>query len=300
VSKGSGYGEAVGRSFGLREAPKLVTRTLRRSQVALSRLSLGPAHLGMSAKIPAEDTYVLALYFTEVPHHELWRRNRLYLSQGYAPNTMRIVNLVGEFSSNITCPQETFVAYIPRAALNELAEEHATRRISDIRCEPGTSDCVVTQLAAAAAPAFERPEEASALFVDHLTLALCSHLIHAYSGAALCESMKGGLSPGQTRRAQEYMAAHWADDISLADIAAACNLSRGHFLKAFRLTTGVTPHQWLQRRRVELAQNMLLDGSRSIASIAAACGFADQSHLTRVFSRIVGESPAAWRRRNLS
>jgi AraC family transcriptional regulator len=300
VSKRSGYGEAVGRSFGLRAAPKLVTRSLRHSQVALSRLSLGPEHLGVSAKIPAEDTYVLALYLTEVPHHELWSRGRLHLSRGYAPNTMRMVNLVGEFRSNITCPHETFVAYIPRAALNNLAEEHSAPRISDLRCEPGTSDCVVTQLAAAVAPAFERPEEASALFVDHLALALCSHLIHAYGGVTLCESVKGGLSPGQTRRAQEYMAAHWSDDISLIDVAAACNLSRGHFIKAFRVTTGLTPHQWLQRRRVELARDMLLDGPRSIASIAAACGFADQSHLTRVFSRIVGESPAAWRRRNLS
>jgi AraC family transcriptional regulator len=82
----------------------------------------------------------------------------------------------------------------------------------------------------------------------------------------------------------------------LVDVARACGLSRGHFTKAFRVATGLTPHQWLQRYRVDKAKTLLLNPSSSIAEIAGACGFADQSHLTRVFSRLVGSTPALWRR----
>jgi AraC family transcriptional regulator len=298
--KGQGYGEAVGRSFGLSGCPKLVTRSLRHAQVALSRLSLGHDHMGMSAKIPPEDTFILALYLNDVPSHELWRGRNLYLSRGYAAHTMRIVNLEGEFSSNITCPQETFVAYIPRRALNDISEEHGLRRVAGIGCEPGTADPVISHLAAAAAQAFERPHEADALFVDHLTFALSAHLIRTYGGAPLDNAVKGQLSPARTKRAQDFMLAHHGENISLTDVAKICNLSRGHFIKAFRTATGMTPHQWLQQQRVELAQGMLLDSSASVAEIAAACGFADQSHLTRVFNRFVGASPAAWRRQRRS
>jgi AraC family transcriptional regulator len=102
----------------------------------------------------------------------------------------------------------------------------------------------------------------------------------------------------QATRAKEFLAAQCADDLSLIDVARACGLSRGHFTKAFRVATGLTPHQWLQRYRIDKAKDQLLNPALSIADIAISCGFADQSHLTRVFSRLVGDSPAAWRRGN--
>jgi AraC-like DNA-binding protein len=76
----------------------------------------------------------------------------------------------------------------------------------------------------------------------------------------------------------------------------ACGLSVGHFARAFRQSTGLAPHAWLLRTRVERAKIMLRRPGASLALIAQACGFADQSHFTRVFSRQVGVSPAAWRR----
>jgi AraC family transcriptional regulator len=290
------YGDPIGHSFGLPKSPKIVTRSLRASQIALSRLSLGPERLGMSDKVPAEDTFVMALYLTDVRRHEMWSRNKLHLSRGYAADTIRIVNLLGEFRSHIHDPHETVIAYLPRSALDSFTDEHATRRVHDLVCEPGTPDAIVSGLAAAAAQAFARPDEADALFSEHLILALTSHLIRAYGGAPAPIPNKGRLSPAQARRAQEFMAAHCNDNVSLADVARVCNLSRGHFIKAFRITTGLTPHQWLQQRRVQLAQGLLLDTQDSIAEIAAACGFSDQSHLTRVFSSLVGATPAAWRR----
>ena len=73
-----------------------------------------------------------------------------------------------------------------------------------------------------------------------------------------------------------------------------------HFERAFRQTTGMPPHQWLTKHRVERAKALLSLGSLELAEIAEACGFADQSHFTRVFSRCEGVTPGRWRRRRLN
>ena len=102
-----GFGDAVAHSLGLQDVPIIRTQLLKRSQVGITRLSIGGDQLGMTPQIPPEDTFIVALYLTEVPHHELWSHGRPVISQGYAPNSLRIVNLSDEYSANITCPHET-------------------------------------------------------------------------------------------------------------------------------------------------------------------------------------------------
>ncbi|WP_354107997.1 AraC family transcriptional regulator [Bradyrhizobium sp. LB14.3] len=80
----------------------------------------------------------------------------------------------------------------------------------------------------------------------------------------------------------------WTGDILVADVAKACGFSRGHFTRSFRITTGMTPHKWLLLRRIQHAKTLLLESSITAAEIAVICGFADQSHLTRVFTRSSG------------
>jgi AraC family transcriptional regulator len=69
----------------------------------------------------------------------------------------------------------------------------------------------------------------------------------------------------------------------------------GLFRARFRLTIGVTPHQWLVRKRVERARALLLRSALGLADIAVMCGFVDQSHFTRVFAKLEGDSPGRWR-----
>ena len=108
---------------------------------------------------------------------------------------------------------------------------------------------------------------------------------------------RGGLAPWQARRVEALLAGHADGNIALSILATECGVSVRHFGRAFRQSTGTSPHRWLVERRVARAQQMLGEGIASIAAIAQACGFADQSHLTRAFTANVGASPARWRRK---
>jgi len=106
----------------------------------------------------------------------------------------------------------------------------------------------------------------------------------------------GALAPWQERKAKALLAAHLADDISIVDVARACGLSRSHFCKVFKQATGQSPYAWLTQYRISTAQSLLRSTQQPLAEIALACGFGDQSHLTRMFSRVVGTPPGSWRR----
>jgi len=79
--------------------------------------------------------------------------------------------------------------------------------------------------------------------------------------------------------------------ISLQAVAGELGLSVSHFSRAFRISTGLPPHQWLLHQRVRAAQQLMSVHERSLSDIAISAGFANQSHFTRVFSAIVGASP---------
>jgi AraC-like DNA-binding protein len=87
-----------------------------------------------------------------------------------------------------------------------------------------------------------------------------------------------------------------AGDPSISQVADECGLSASYFVRAFKQTTGVPPHRWLTKQRVERAKELLQDLGQELSDIAQLCGFVDQSHFTRVFSRSEGYSPGRWRR----
>ncbi len=152
----------------------------------------------------------------------------------------------------------------------------------------GPADPVVDALNAALQFARDLPVASSTLFVNSIRIAIRAHLTST-------NARRQGLTRWQERRAKEFLIANAAgDDVSVVN-AAACKLSRSYFIKAFKNTTGQTPHRWLTNYRIEKTKELLL-GPRSIAEIALECGFSDQSHLTRVFAQTVGVPPGYWRR----
>jgi transcriptional regulator GlxA family with amidase domain len=107
---------------------------------------------------------------------------------------------------------------------------------------------------------------------------------------------RGGLAPWQLARAMRLLRSETPGDHTVAKLARVCGLSPSHFGRAFKASTGLTPHKWLLWFRVQRAAELLERTEDSISTIAVTCGFADQSHLTRVFHALMGTSPAHWRR----
>lgn len=104
----------------------------------------------------------------------------------------------------------------------------------------------------------------------------------------------GGLARWQETLAKQLLSID--EPASLIEIAACCRLSRSHFSRAFKQTTGLSPRGWQTLQRLERAGELLRSGQQSVAAVAATCGFADQSHLTRAFRKHMGITPSRWRR----
>jgi AraC family transcriptional regulator len=84
---------------------------------------------------------------------------------------------------------------------------------------------------------------------------------------------------------------------SLASLASDAGLSRFHFCRAFKVSTGLSPHAWLRQYRLEQAMNILRDTDASIASVPVAFGYASQTTFAAAFRKLTGETPSDWRRR---
>ena len=106
---------------------------------------------------------------------------------------------------------------------------------------------------------------------------------------------RGGLPPGAIRRVREYVEAHLSESMDLTELAGIAGLSVFHFARQFKQSAGVTPHHYLVQRRVERAQDMLSRTDLSLAEIALAAGFSDQSHLARHFRQMLGTTPGEFR-----
>ena len=111
---------------------------------------------------------------------------------------------------------------------------------------------------------------------------------------------RGGLAPWQRQRVQAYIDAHLDARIEMADLTTIVRLSTSHFARAFKTSFGEAPFAYIARARIERAKRLMLETETALSQIALDCGMCDQSHFTRVFSRVVGESPNNWRRAHSS
>jgi AraC-like DNA-binding protein len=140
------------------------------------------------------------------------------------------------------------------------------------------------------------PDEVLPLFTEGWAMQALAYVARANKASQSLRAVVAGLAPWQLRRAKEMLLADLSDNLPLDRVANACKLSVSHFARAFKGSTGVPPHQWLMSARIQRAQDMLAGSPVPLVDIAGTCGFADQSHFSRVFARVMGSSPGAWRR----
>lgn len=175
-----------------------------------------------------------------------------------------------------------------------LSRSFADARVPSLSPRLMFSDARIWRLGSLLAEECLGPTGLGALYGEGLALALFGSL--AQQEGAGKTARRGGLSPHQLRRVTRYVEDRWNENIQLNDLATLVGLSASQFGRAFKDSTGTAPHRWQFDIRIKRAQELLLGDENSLADIALAAGFADQSHFTRTFRRFVGASPGAWRR----
>ena len=286
-------------SLGLPNAPQLFTSGSGGFGMSFFEFDCFWPNLGLTTPI-RENAFVIGLQLRACQDFDLYADGRMIRPQRWDAGTVAIFDLRTTLAADRRDPFHAISLYLPVQALNPISDGLGAARLDDLRHTLGTAvlDETARDLLLSMRPALKAPpEHTSRLFVDHVAHAVATHVAHRYGGLRLpARPDRGGLTPRQTRRATELLNANLSGRVLLIDLATQCNLSVRHFTRAFRQTTGMAPHQWLVRRRIEKAKDLLSRTVQPLSAVAADCGFADQSHFTGVFTRAVGATPAEWRR----
>ncbi|WP_254070458.1 helix-turn-helix domain-containing protein [Acidisphaera sp. L21] len=244
------------------------------------------------------DCLVPMVHMAPRPQYNIVYDGKLIHREATALGTFTIRDRrVGQYNDSRVADNVSF--YIPMADLADITYKMGASRIEALPTllDQYCYDPIMFYIAKTMDCALEHPSEVSALFIGHIFEAVCLHIVKTYGGLKEHDALRrGGLSSGQEARVKSMLLDDLTADVSLEDLAVSCGMSERHFARAFKQSTGIPPHRWLLMKRVERAQSMLQNTALQISAIALECGFASQSHLTRVFSKAVGVSPAAWRR----
>ncbi|MFD9905049.1 helix-turn-helix domain-containing protein [Streptomyces sp. NPDC059063] len=186
------------------------------------------------------------------------------------------------------------LAVAPERLERMAAEEGARGRF---RVEPKFhfTDPLLTMLVERLVTEFEGPGPADPLYAESLVQAACAVILRISTNAGDLSVRDGGLPPRRLAEVLDYIHDNLAARVTLEDLAAVAGISASHFTRAFRASTGESPHRYVTQRRLDRARKALLTTDAPIADIALELGFADQSHLTRTMRQHTGVTPRTLR-----
>jgi AraC family transcriptional regulator len=212
-----------------------------------------------------------------------------------------VVIIIPEGSSSrwdIPKPVDVVQLYLPHKTLARVAGEANMAAPGILLERTAHPDPITSRLLLTAADALESNEALDTLFRHQLTDLLATRVLSAHTGTpTTIQPVVGGLAPKTLLRAIERLRSDSDADVSLAALASEAGLSRFHFCRAFKESTGLSPHAWLRQYRLEQAMNMLRDTDESVVSISVALGYSSQTAFAAAFRKLTGETPSNWRRR---
>ena len=194
--------------------------------------------------------------------------------------------------------RETVAIVIPPSSLLDLAEGEFDVGSFELRPQLAMeADPWALRLAGMLKAELASRQAANELYVDSLITLFGIHLLRSYSGVdRLQQQARGGLSQQNERRIRDFLAENFARKLSVAELAAVCELSPGYFIQAFTKSFGLRPYQYLMNLRLDRAEWLLTHGDLTITAVALACGFSGQSHLTASMRKYRNLTPAQLRK----
>ena len=220
-------------------------------------------------------------------------RTRLTNSQLVPPGGLFVHPAGCQLAVELGGDLDTVHVYLADQALQDSSSDGRPVELAE---ELGVTDPLVEQLMLALDGVVQQWQPAARTYVDHLGGLLAAHLVRTHSTGRVSVPTATGLTDRQLARVRALMASRLAEPLPLADLAAVTGLSVSQFTRRFRAATGLAPHRFLVRLRVDAACRLLRAGSLPIADVAASCGFSHQEHLTRVLRAHLGTTPGALRR----
>lgn len=221
-------------------------------------------------------------------------------SQFLAPvGTIELVPSSAELFARWTVPKENLLLALAPEQLSKLAGLEFDREDFDFRLPPaGHVDEKALLLAQLIREEFQAGEPVNHLYMDSLLTVFSTYLLRNYSSfqGSPMSRHRGGLSPKAWRNVQDYIRANVGERLSVERLALLAGLSPSHFMRAFKQTTGRSPHQYILVTRLELAEHLLMTTDMPVASIARITGFSNHSHLTASMRRHKFTTPSALRK----
>lgn len=207
------------------------------------------------------------------------------------------ITVVPADAQNSACwdTEHRFIALIFES--NLLTQHIAESHVDDIELLPTLShpDPLIHSIGSALKAELESNGLGGRLYVDSLVAALMAHLLRHYS-AQKCTfpTFSSGLPKSKLKQVIEHIYHHLGQDLTVAQLALIAQMSPNYFSGLFKQSTGLTPHQYVLRCRIDRAKQLLLQGELSIAEVSYCLGFTHQSHFSHHFKRLVGSSPKAF------
>jgi AraC family transcriptional regulator len=245
---------------------------------------------------PMADHVIMA--FPAEPVRFERRDGKAFVTGMTRPGTVTVIPAGSTSRWDIYQPLSVLQLYLPQTTLSRVAQEAGIAAPGDLAERTAHPDPITSRLLLSSADALEGCAALDGLFRHQLTDLLATRLLAVHAGSpAMFRPAMGGLSPKVLGRAIERLRSDSEADVSLAALASDAGLSKFHFCRAFKESTGLSPHAWLRQHHLEQAMKMLRDTDDSIVSIAAALGYSSQTAFAAAFRKLTGESPSDWRRR---
>jgi AraC family transcriptional regulator len=187
--------------------------------------------------------------------------------------------------------------YLEPSFLAQVSHESVNTEYVELILIPKEADLLIKQIGIALKSSLEVDGAGSCFYADSMATALSAHLLRHYSTRKYhLREYEDGLSKQKLKQATEYIQAHLGENLSLNEVANELGMSQYYFCRLFKQSTGVSPHQYLIRQRVEQAKRLLKNPEHNITWIALECGFANQSHFAKCFRQHTGMNPNQFRK----
>lgn len=196
-----------------------------------------------------------------------------------------------------TAEKQGLVIALENSFIERTVREAFNGKVPQVRSRAALRDPAIEALAACLRHKMSGVGQGNRLCFEYVGASIAIRLFEAFGDGITSRSVKGGLTGHQRRRVMEFVDAHLNENIGLAALAAETGLSAHHFGKAFKASFGVPPGQYVTRRRIHRAKELLLSDHQSISQIAHALGFCSHSHLSDVFRRLTGMTPSEFRKK---